>query len=264
MKMITSVHNTKVQEVRRLLRQAKVRREQQELVVEGVRLAEEALRSGWDAHLVLYTEHLEPRGKTIVEAYINQGVPAELVSEGVMNSLSETETPQGILVVLAHQVLPIPPSPHFLLILDGIRDPGNLGTILRTAAAAGVQAVLLAPGCVDVTSPKVLRSGMGAHFHLPLCSLSWSEIAVKLKTVPTIKVYLADSGRGMGYTLTDFSSPMALIVGGEAAGAGEEAAMLADERVHIPMPGSSESLNAAIAAGILLFEVVRQRAGREN
>jgi TrmH family RNA methyltransferase len=177
-----------------------------------------------------------------------------------MKSLSQTETPQGLLVVLNLNSIPMPASLHFLLILDGLRDPGNLGTVLRTAAAAGVQAVLLAPGCADAWSPKVLRAAMGAHFRIPVRALHWDEInqLVKGQSKP-INVYLADSATGLPYTDADFHSPLALIVGGEASGAGSESAFLADSKVHIPMPGGSESLNVAIAASIILFEVLRQR-----
>ena len=178
-----------------------------------------------------------------------------------MEALSQTESPQGLVIILNQQYLPLPAAASFLLILDGLRDPGNLGTILRTAKAAGVEGVLMAPGCADAWSPKVLRSAMGAHFHLPLLSQSWQEIRQTIKSFPSqITVYLADSAAGIPFTRADFCSPLALIVGSEAAGAGSEAVSLANVQVHIPMPGGSESLNAAIAAGILLFEVLRQRS----
>lgn len=258
--MITSNHNPKIQAVRKLQAQTKTRREEQAFVIEGVRLAEEALQAGWVARQVLYTDTLDERGRAVVDGFSSRGVPAESVTDAVMKAVSETETPQGLLVVLAMQTLPLPSAPNFLLILDGMRDPGNLGTILRTAAAAGVQAVLLTPGCADAWSPKVLRAGMGAHFRLPIHSLKWLVIKQILKEPANrLRVYLADSSTGISYIKVDFRSPMALIVGGEAAGAGSESTSLADEKVHIPMPGSSESLNAGIAASILLFEAVRQR-----
>lgn len=258
--MITSVHNPRVQVVRRLQSKAKDRREEHAFVVEGVRLAEEALSAGWSARLVFFTEQLDERGKAVVDGFEAQGTPAEQVSDAVMNAVSRTETPQGLLVVLTEQILTLPPNLDFILILDSVRDPGNLGTVLRTAAAALVQGVLLAPGCADAWSGKVLRAGMGAHFHLPIRTLAWSEITPLLKTPPTkIKIFLADAAGGESYTQADFRSPLALIVGGEAVGAGTEALSLADAKVHIPMPGGSESLNAGIAASILLFEVVRQR-----
>lgn len=203
---------------------------------------------------------MDARGQTVVEGFLARGATVEQVSEPVMQAVSDTETPQGLLVVLDQHALPLPPAPDFLLILDGVRDPGNQGTILRTAIAAGVQSVWLAPGCVDAWSPKVLRAGMGAHFRLPIRNLSWQDIRHSLKqTSGNLRVYLADSAGGMSYLKMDFRTPLALIVGGEAAGAGSEALALADERVLIPMPGGSESLNAAVAASILCFEVVRQR-----
>lgn len=258
--MITSVHNPKVQLVRRLQSQARVRREEGAFVIEGVRLAEEVLRANWMAKLVLHADQLDKRGKAVVERFTALNVPVEPVSQGVMAAVSDTETPQGLLAVISQQTIPTPHDLDFMLILDGLRDPGNLGTVLRTAAAAGVQVVVLAPGCTDAWAGKVLRAGMGAHFRMPIQSLSWDEIKPTLKgSRNPLKVYLADAAGGRPYTGVDFREPLALIVGGEAAGAGAEARALADEQVHIPMPGGSESLNASVAASILLFEAVRQR-----
>jgi TrmH family RNA methyltransferase len=258
--MITSIHNPKVQVVRRLQSQARERHQEQAFVVEGVRLCEEALQSGWLARQVFFTDSLDERGQAVVKGFTAQNAPVEQVSQAVMQAMSDTETPQGLLAMISQNLIPLPSSPDFLLILDGLRDPGNLGTILRTAMAAGVQAVLLAPGCADAWSGKVLRSGMGAQFHLPIQSLQWNDLRGIIKREPRpLKVYLADVAGGILFSQSDFRAPLALIVGGEAAGAGAEAHSLADESVHIPMPGGSESLNAGVAASILLFEVVRQR-----
>jgi RNA methyltransferase, TrmH family len=258
--MITSIHNSKVQAIRKLQSQAKARREAQAFVIEGVRLAEEALGGGWEAQLALFTDQLDERGKIVLDGFSARGVPVEPVTQAVMKSISDTEAAQGILVVLGLHPLPIPNALDFVLILDGLRDPGNLGTILRTAAAAGVQTVLLAPKCADAFAPKVLRAGMGAHFRLPIYQPGWYGITRILKgSGSKLRIYLADSAVGIPYSQADFRSPLALIIGGEASGAGSESFSLADEKVHIPMPGGSESLNAAVAASILLFEVVRQR-----
>lgn len=258
--MITSVHNPRVQAVRKLQAQAKSRREEKAFVIEGVRLADEALRADWSALDVFYTDHLDERGKTVVDGFAARRVPIEQVTEPVMHAISETATPQGLLVVLKYRILPMPSPLNFVLIMDRVRDPGNLGTVLRTAVAAGVQAVLLAPTCVDAWSPKVLRAGMGAHFALPIYNLGWNEIQQVTKGPHNrLRVYLADASEGIPYTNADFDAPLAVIVGGEAAGVGAEAISIADMKVHIPMPGGSESLNAAIATSILLFEVVRQR-----
>ena len=174
-----------------------------------------------------------------------------------MRSASDTETPQGLQVALEWRAAPLPAPLDFVFIPDKLRDPGNLGTMLRTAAAAGVQAVLLPPETTDAFAPKVLRAGMGAHFRLPVQALVWEDMA---GLISGLNIYLASAGEGLPYTQADFKIPLALIVGGEAEGASPQATRLSTARVHIPMPGGSESLNAAIAAGVLMFEVLRQRS----
>ena len=264
--MINSVHNPKIQLVRRLQAQSKDRRQEESFVIEGVRLVEEALQSKWEIRLVLYSEALSERGLALVDTFAARDIPAELVSPHVMQAAAHTDTPQGLLAVLALKSLPLPDAADFLLIPDGLRDPGNLGTLLRTAAAAGVQAVLLPPGSADPFAPKVLRSAMGAHFRLPILSMEWTKIQAYLKPpgpaapAAPFTVYLADAKGELAYTQADFRTPAALLIGGEAAGAGSQAAQLADQRLHIPMPGGMESLNAAVAAAVLMFEVVRQRS----
>ena len=256
--MITSVHNPKIKWIRSLQTDARLRREAGAFVVEGVRLIEEAMGAGWQAQLLLFTDDLAPRGHGLVQAFANQGTPVEQVSEQVLRHASDTQTPQGVLAVLTIRTLPIPQSLGFVFIPDGIRDPGNLGSMLRSAAAAGVEAVLIPKGAVDIYSPKVVRAAMGAHFRLPISSLSWEEIG-DLVRKSALRIYLADAGAGEPYFYCDLRSPLALVVGGEAEGAGEAAYNLAHSRLHIPMTRGVESLNAAAAAAVLLFEVARQR-----
>lgn len=258
--MITSSRNPKIQSIRLLNARSRERRESGAFVVEGVRLVEEALSAGWPARLVLHTADLEPRGQAVVEGFAARGVTVETVSDHVMRHASDTQTPQGLLAVLEIQPFPFPEKPGFIFIPDGVRDPGNLGSMLRTAAAAGVDMVCLPEGTVDVYSPKVVRAGMGAHFRLPLFTGSWQQIGGLLER-SRAAVYLAAAGQSLPYTQADFRLPLALVVGGEAAGAGEQALALAHQQVHIHMPGGVESLNAAAAAAVLMFEVVRQRTG---
>lgn len=259
--MITSAKNPKIQWVRALQGRARQRREEGAFIVEGVRLAEEALAAGWEARWVVYSPDLSPRGLSVVEAYRATGALVEQASPEVLDAASDTETPQGILVVLSARALPLPPDLDFAFIPDGIRDPGNLGTMLRTAAAARAGAVLLPPGSVDSFAPKVVRAGMGAHFRLPVLPMDWGEIK-EMTGRFSLQVFLAAAGEGVRYTQADFGAPTALIIGGEAEGAGAQGRGLAGKRVHIPMPGGVESLNAAAAAAVLLFEVVRQRSAR--
>jgi RNA methyltransferase, TrmH family len=259
--MITSTANPKIKWVRQLQAHSRERREAGAFVVEGVRLVEEALAAGWEAQLVLYTGDLSERGRLVVEGFAAGDAPIELVSPEILHAASDTETPQGLLAVLSQRLLPLPASPDLLFIPDRVRDPGNLGTMLRTALAAGVGAVFCPPETADAFSPKVLRAGMGAHFHLPIHSLDWDLIASHLAS---LRVYLAAMDEGLPCTQADFRPPIALIIVSEAEGAGPQATRLATDRVHIPMPGGSESLNAAVAAGILLFEVLRQRSAQSQ
>lgn len=285
--MITSNQNSKIKLVRALQGRAKERREAGVFLAEGVRLVEEAVNSNWGFQFALYDESLSKRGRLQVESLKLHGVDVEEVSTTVMKSLSETESPQGVIAVLKESPLPIPDSPNFILIPDQIRDPGNLGTLLRTAAAAGVQAVLLPPETTDAFAPKVVRSGMGAHFRLPIHSMSWDEINSFISssvshltkqddsnrgdsarlvekihpsgaTHPRLQVFLADMN-GKSCWETDLRQPLVLVIGGEADGASEIARKLANQKISIPMNGNIESLNAGVAGSVLMFEVMRQR-----
>ncbi len=263
--MITSAHNPRIQAVRALLARRKERAAQGEFIVEGVRLAEEAFQAGWQPELVLIAPQLSERGRSLVGLFSSPGIEVEEISATLMSSLAETEAPQGLLAVFRARSLPVPEEMDFALVVDAVRDPGNLGTILRSALAAGVQAVYLAPGTVDVFAPKVLRAGMGAQFHLPVKAASWDEIrAVCRKPAAPLRLLLAEAGQGAALWQADLCQPVALIVGGEAEGATQAAGALADEIITIPMPGQVESLNAAVAASIILFEVVRQRSQRDR
>lgn len=256
--MITSTHNPKLKLIRALQGRAKERRDAGAFVAEGIRLVEEAYSTNWPFRFVLYDEVLNKRGSSLVENLKSRGVDCEMVSTSLMKSLSETETPQGLLAVLNDSQLPISNSLSFVLIPDQIRDPGNLGTLLRTAAAAGVQAVLLPPETTDAFAPKVVRSGMGAHFRLPIHSMNWEEISQVVK-LAGLQVLIADMN-GKSCWETDLCQPIVLVIGGEADGVSESARKLASQKISIPMSGKIESLNAGVAGSILMFEVVRQRS----
>ncbi|TLN11679.1 RNA methyltransferase [bacterium] len=258
---ITSIHNPKIQSLRELMNKRSAREELGQFVVEGVRLAEEALMHGALPLAVYAGESLSERGQKLVGEFQSRGTTVTTLSDDVLQRISETENSQGILLTMPVTLKALPEDLNFVLILDQIRDPGNAGTMLRTAAASGVQAVLLAPGTTDSYAPKVVRAGMGAHFRLNLLSCTWPEIhrLCKVRERP-LKLLLAESGDAPSVWQQDLRPPLGLTIGGEAEGAGEEARHYCDGLVSIPMPGGFESLNAAVAAGILLFEVVRQRA----
>lgn len=249
--MITSTANARVRLARALQTQPRTRRREGRVVLEGLRLVRDALASGHRPDYLLYT----PGSAEIDALAAASAADALAVSDSVMRHVSDTQQPQGIVGVFPTPAAPLPARPARALLLDALRDPGNLGTILRAAAAAGVDAVLLAPGCVDPFNPKVLRAGMGAHFHLPLAEQPWAEIAAYCAA---LTVYLADARASLRHDQADWTRPWALIVGGEAGGAGREADRLAQARIAIPMAGATESLNAAVAAAVVLFEARRQ------
>ncbi len=256
--MITSLINSQVKRVKRL-HSSKGRQQAQRFIVEGLRLVEEALRAGNVPALMFYTSPLEDsvRGQALLALARDKSVRPMLVSEKVMCAMATTRTPQGVLAVLSKPVLLWPERPTLILILDRLRDPGNLGSALRVAEAAGVDGVLLSPGTVDIYNPKVVRGGMGAHWRLALRAACWSEI---VQATQGLRVWLAEARGGVPHYEVDWLLPAALIIGGEAEGTSAEAQGLTGDRVSIPMPGLAESLNAAVAAGIILFEAVRQRS----
>lgn len=254
--LITSPQNSQIQLVRKLLSQSKSRLREQAFVAEGVRLLEDGLNSTFPLKVILRKENPSPRALEFLEE-LQGSHQVSIVQDKLFDELSDTENSQGILAVFQQSLLPLPDHPTFLLILDQLRDPGNMGTILRSAEAAGVEGVLLPSGNTDPFSPKVVRSGMGAHFRLPILQLPWEAITGLVGDLP---VYHADMAGALTCWQADFHSPLALLIGGEAEGISEQGKTLASHSVRIPMRGGTESLNAAISASVLMFEVLRQRA----
>lgn len=251
---ITSVQNERVKYIRSLGRR-RVRQRERRFLVEGTRLGEEVVRAGIKPALVLYTEAWAetPAGQSLLPSLLPDGDGRILAGDAVLAACSDTVTPQGVLAVVPF--LQLQPQPGLTLVLDRLRDPGNLGTILRSAEAAGVGQVILAPGTVDQYNPKVVRGAMGAHFRLPIANLAWDAIAERLKGRA---VWLADGDGGTVYDAANWTAPSALIVGGETEGASDNAHAIASGSVCIPMEGRPDSLNAAMAATIILFEAARQ------
>ena len=212
--MIESKHNPKVRLIRSLRVRANERREMGPFLAEGIRLVEEANAANWPIRFVLYTESLNERGGLLVDSLLKRGVECVTVSNSAMKSLSETESPQGVLAVLEAIQIPLPKTLDFVLIPDRVRDPGNLGTLLRTAAAASVQAVFIPPETAEAFAPKVVRSGMGAHFRLPIYALTWEEIEQRTRD---LQVFEADMA-GKSCWETELRLPLALVIGGEEIG----------------------------------------------
>jgi TrmH family RNA methyltransferase len=254
--IITSKANEKIRLVRSLQEQRKAREREKLYVVEGARLVEEAAAAGARARMILHDGRLGPRERSAVNRLAAGGGEVLETTADVLRSCSDTLTPAGLMAVLVWPELALPQPLEWAVIADGISNPGNLGSLMRAAEAFGVQALILAPGCVDAFNPKVVRGGMGAHLRLPVRILDWREIGALLEG---FHIWLAEAREGKSVEAVDWSGHAALILGGEAAGPGEQARSLAAGSVHIPMFGKIESLNAAVAGGILLYEISRQR-----
>jgi RNA methyltransferase, TrmH family len=228
-------------------------------VLEGVRLVTDALASGAELDLVLYapgqlTE--TDAGQQLLGRIERLPVGHQATSQ-VLGAASDTVHPQGV-VALARWPLIEPGKPGLILALDNIQDPGNLGTLLRSAEAVGAAEVLCARGTADLYSPKVVRAAMGAHFRLAMeQDLGWEQLGERLAFVDHI--YAADAAATLPYYAADWRQPSALIVGNEAHGLSEEVRSLAGVLIGIPMRGQAESLNAAIAGSVIMFEALRQR-----
>lgn len=251
---ITSKDNPRVKLAHGLQQSPRMRRSERKLVVEGVRLLRDVLSRKGKPEYVLYD--LKQVDYDLLAQLQEREVNAYPVSEDILKYISDTQQPQGMLAVLPVPRLPIPKTPRAVLILDAIREPGNMGTILRTTAASGADLVILSPDCVDVYNPKVLRAGMGAHWRIPLVEAEWQEIA---GFTEHMNVYLATGSAEQVYTSVDFQQAWALVIGNEAHGA-QNAKRLNPKPIRIPMAADSESLNAAAATAVILFEAARQRA----
>jgi TrmH family RNA methyltransferase len=260
MKRLTSLHNNLVRRVHALQQSTRRRMQEQCMVVEGFRLVQELVATNLPVEALFFTStFLDSQQYQIISQ--NLSMPSYEVTDAVFQKMADTETPQGVLALCPIPELPIRKiNPLLYLVADQVRDPGNLGTMLRTAWGVGVTAVFLLPGTADYTNPKVVRAGMGAHFHTPVVKAEWDNLQTFIQQTT---VWVADVDGGIPYDGVNWQADVTLVIGGEAAGAGNQTRAVA-QSVHIPMQSSIESLNAAIACGVLLFEAARQRRLKAN
>ena len=249
MKFIESVNNPKVKQWRKLLTK-KERDKSESFIVEGFHLVEEAVKQGEQILEIIVSDQvgLPPRWDV-------NSTPVTLVTEEISKLLTETETPQGIYAICRvpskNSEILAEEGKTFLLI-DAAQDPGNLGTMIRTADAAGIDAVIVGHGSVDIYNSKVLRSAQGSHFHLPIIRDNLHEWIKKLKE-KNIPVYGTALEGASAYTDISSRESFALIVGNEGNGVAKDLLLSTTANLYIPIFGKSESLNVAVATGILLY-----------
>ena len=254
-----------------LLRHARAVRDgkaRESIFVEGLRLCEEALRSNLKIDSVIFSEQIakKDRAARLIEELESVAGKSASISEKLLATISFTKTPQGIIVLAARPQLTVSEfkkrqsTRPLLVILHGINNPVNVGAILRTAEAAGATGVVITTGTADPYSSKSLRGAMGAAFRLPVWNGPRLQQVIDFCREQDIRTVATRAAASNGYLDFDWRKPFALIMGGESTGLTDEELAAADAIVTIPMQGSTESLNVAVAAGILLYEANRQRA----
>lgn len=265
--MITSTSNPKVKRLVNLRKKRKARDEEGIFLVEGIRMFREVP----EKHLleVYVTEGFYKKEKKLTDRLCSAaGISPEVLSDTVFAYVSDTKTPQGVMCVVRQKnkmdekwertIEKAQEAPLFI-VLDNLQDPGNMGTIIRTAEAAGVTGILMSADCVDVYNPKTIRSTMGSVYRMPLWYVKDICEAVKELKCLGIHTYAAHLEGKRSYDKPDYREGTAFLIGNEGNGLRREVAELADQYIRIPMKGQVESLNAAIAATILMFEAGRQR-----
>lgn len=255
---LTSLKNPRVQAFRSL-KERKGRLAEGAFLVEGDKMVSEALASGFPVRtLVLREDHALPDA-------LPEDLPVCVLPEHVFASLTDTRTPQGIAAVIGFPegavggALPPENAPARLIVLDGVQDPGNVGTILRTADAAGLDGAVLGPDCADVFSPKTLRATMGSVFRVPLFFPADLPAALRALRDRGYAVLSSQLDGAPFYERGDVGEKWALIIGNEGNGVSPAVRAEATHRLRLPMRGGAESLNAAIAAGIMMYDLTRTR-----
>lgn len=254
--VITSTSNNQVRQLALLQKKSKERTARDVFVVEGIKMFREVPRER-----LVHTYVSESFYQKNQELFSD--LPqVTLLSDRVFESVSDTKTPQGLLCLVRqyhYELQDLMGERPLIMVLENIQDPGNLGTILRTAEGAGVTGILLSDGCVDIYNPKVIRSTMGSVYRMPFYySGSLREDLLSLKE-RGVSVYAAHLKGVSWHDSQDYCAPSAFLIGNESRGLTPETASLADTYIRIPMCGRVESLNAAVAASILMYEANRQR-----
>lgn len=257
--MITSTSNAQIKDLIRLQKKSRARDEAGVFIVEGPRMVSE-IPAERIVKLYVSESYTKKRKADIVE-----GIRSEVLADNIFAHVSDTKTPQGVLAVVKRLEYDMKDilkgeAPH-VLVLDNLQDPGNLGTIFRTAEAAGATGILLSRDCVDLYNPKVIRSTMGAVFRLPFLYVDDLPGAIRELKDAGVRVYAAHLDGKNAYDKEDYQTGCAFLIGNEGNGLRDEVTACADTLVRIPMQGKAESLNAAVAAAVLMFEAGRQRRG---
>ncbi|PLS68418.1 MAG: rRNA methyltransferase [Cyanobacteria bacterium M5B4] len=256
--MITSVHNPLIKQLRQLGEGSKYRQKQQQILLEGTHLLQEAIATNYPLKIVCHTERWQMKERELYEQLLSLHCQIELVADHVLNAIATTLNPDG---VIATAPLPQPPNLQIKrlgLALESIQDPGNMGTIVRAAAAAGCDGILIGENCVDLTNPKILRATAGQWFRSVLKPVANLKDELLFWQSQGVKLVGTSAQADVNLWQYDFSQPSLLILGNEGRGLSAEVLDLTDVCLSIPISPAVESLNVAMTATLLLFEAKRQ------
>jgi TrmH family RNA methyltransferase len=241
------------------LKEKRFRVERGQFLVEGFRFVEEALKSRFKVSCIFLSEEAIDKWHNFrMEEKLQSGSKLYIVKEAVFKLLSSTETPQGVIAVVNQSNVSIDVEDGFYVLIDKLQDPGNVGTIIRSAHASGASGVIVTKGTVDIYNEKTLRSTMGSIFNIPIIEDNDLKVIDLLKS-KGFKLIVSSLDNSNNFYEVDLTGNVIIAVGNEGSGISQEIYRLGDVRVKIPMPGNAESLNAAAAASIMMFEAVRQK-----
>ncbi|MEW8956423.1 TrmH family RNA methyltransferase [Clostridium sp.] len=256
MRTIESKDNTFIKEVKKL-KDRKQRKASKQFLVEGIKSIEEVISSSYTLDSILYSHKVEGKIDSIIEGLTHSNVKIYEIKHEILKSLCSTENPQGVLAVVNMKDFKVDVLNNgFYVLVDKVQDPGNIGTIIRSAHASGAKGIIVTKGTVDIFNDKALRSTMGSAFHIPIIEDD-GDILPYLKS-KGYKFLVSSLQSDKNFFEVDLKGNLVLCVGNEGSGISDYIYDLGDIRVKIPMPGGAESLNVAVASSIMMFEIVRQ------
>lgn len=258
--VISSLSNGQIKYINLLLKKPRARKEENAFVVEGIKMFEESRTHG-NLIKAYFSEEFYSKKEKEEPEFFND-LSYEIIQDSIFKRISDTISPQGVLAIVekpSYDLSNVLANPKAsLLLLENIQDPGNLGTMVRTAEGAGFTGVILSSDCVDILNPKVIRSTMGAIYRMPFVYVDVFEATLREVKKNDISIYAAHLDGASYYDEVEYAKKRGILIGNESKGLKETTAKIADKMIKIPMQGRVESLNAAVAAAIIMYEVARQ------
>lgn len=261
--MLTSLKNPWIKELRKL-HQSKHRRSLQQFLVEGTHLVQEAIATNYPLKAVCATQQWQTQHPELWQQLVVHTERQEIVSSAVLDAIATTQTPDGVVAIGIYQPAPMIAYPQLGIAVETLQDPGNAGTLIRTAAAVGSDGLWFSEDSVDLTHPKLLRASAGQWFRVAKQTTPHLELLLQRWRKQGCQILATASEGAIPYWVADFTKPTVLVLGNEGAGLSARMIAEADQVIAIPMAPAVESLNVGVAAAVILFEAVRQRYAKDS